>query len=189
MCTFLLVAWLFGCEKQSPDAPPVAPPPGPGGGNRAHECASADDCALSNLESASDCCGDPCNSGFAYSKGELATLEAARTAVCARKDVECPVADCNFPTNFYPGCVRGECVAIELPRRTECATDDDCVLSCFAPKDCCASCECDTAWTKADLARAEHWRTEQCSTVDCPMAKCAATEKVAHCDNGWCVAK
>ena len=104
MCTFLLVAWLFGCEKQSPDAPPVAPPPGPGGGNRAHECASADDCALSNLESASDCCGDPCNSGFAYSKGELATLEAARTAVCARKDVECPVADCNFPTNFINVC-------------------------------------------------------------------------------------
>jgi hypothetical protein len=89
---------------------------------------------------------------------------------------------------MYPGCDHGTCVAIELPRPTECATDADCTLSCLEPQSCCAGCACETPWNKADLARADQWRAEQCGGVDCPQAKCIAPTKVAKCSGGWCVA-
>jgi hypothetical protein len=183
----LVVLILFACGKPTTDHPPAPPEVAPIAD--AFTCASADDCALSNLRSETDCCGDPCNAGEAYHETQLAKMQAARTAYCANKAEECPVADCDLPINFVPGCDHGKCVAIELPRRTECDKDADCVLSCEQAGDCCASCDCATPWHRDDLARADQWRTEQCAAADCPMKKCAAPAETAHCDKGWCVAR
>lgn len=175
----LLVA--LGCGKPATPAPPSGP--------AATTCRSADDCALSNLRSEDDCCGDPCDASQPYHRDQLAALQLKQAAACANKDVECPQADCDRPRNLYPGCDHGTCVAIELPRRTPCTADEQCVLSCYEPASCCGSCDCGTPWHRDDLARAETWRSEQCASAECPMKKCAAPTAVARCEKGWCVAK
>lgn len=175
----------LGCNKTSTERPPVAGAPAP----EAYRCGSPNDCALSNLRSDADCCGDPCESGRAYHTDQLTALQAKRAAHCSDKVERCPQADCDIPTNYYPGCNEATCVAIELPRRTECTSDADCELSCLQPKSCCGSCPCDRAWHRADLANAERWRADQCAAAKCPDNKCAAPTNGARCDNGWCLAK
>lgn len=186
MQTLLVLLFVtLACEKPAPEPQPVRAP------TRAasNTCTSADDCALSNLRSDSDCCGDPCEASQAYGRDQLAAMTAAASALCATKDVACPQADCDVPRNLVPGCDHGSCVAVELPRRSTCASDADCVLSCYEPGSCCASCNCGAAWHRDDLANADGWRTAQCGGLECPMKKCAAPTTTARCEQGRCVAR
>jgi hypothetical protein len=177
----------IGCRQRDvPERAPVTDraPPAP-----AYRCASADDCALSSHRSATDCCGDPCDTGEPYHEDELAALDAALAGACAPGTFDCPAADCDLPRNYYPGCVDATCVHVELPRPSACERDADCTLSCFRPGACCATCACDAAWHVDDLARADRWRGEHCAAARCPDKKCAMPATTARCDRGRCVAR
>jgi hypothetical protein len=76
----------------------------------------------------------------------------------------------------------------------ECASDDDCVVSCAVPEQCCDAqlCEpCQQVYTRAELAAIDDWRARSCAGESCPMAKCMApTEQaVAVCSAGQCEIK
>ncbi len=73
----------------------------------------------------------------------------------------------------------------------ECTADDDCVISCAAPEQCCDAqlCPpCQQVYTRSELAALETWKSESCADESCPMAKCMApTEQaMAVCNAGQC---
>jgi hypothetical protein len=72
-----------------------------------------------------------------------------------------------------------------------CATDDDCVISCAQPDECCDQLcpPCEQAWLRSDLDAHEAWRGPACAATSCPVAKCMAPteETIARCREGACV--
>jgi hypothetical protein len=71
-----------------------------------------------------------------------------------------------------------------------CKSDDDCVVSCARPSECCNQLcpPCEQVFTKDALAALETWKSQNCAAVSCPMAKCMAPKEqtVARCTSGTC---
>ena len=73
----------------------------------------------------------------------------------------------------------------------ECQSDDDCVVSCSRPNECCDQLcpPCEQAFSKAELEAHLSWQGPACAATSCPVAKCMAPteETFAKCEAGQCV--
>jgi hypothetical protein len=76
------------------------------------------------------------------------------------------------------------------PTAMTCSTDDDCVVSCARPSECCDQLcpPCEQIFNKEAFAALDKWKGEHCAAVSCPMAKCMAPKEqtVARCTSGTC---
>jgi hypothetical protein len=72
-----------------------------------------------------------------------------------------------------------------------CRSDDDCVISCAQPDECCGQLcpPCEQAWHRDALAAHRVWSESACEDVVCPVARCMAPDHDtdAVCRAGACV--
>jgi hypothetical protein len=181
------------------DAAPARPPADAGAGDAGASadeytrCYSADDCVVA-CELPGDCCGQ-CACTTPYSRTGLARLQRENAARC-RDHSGCPKYDCQqLPGEASPVCDRGTCVTVMVPPPTRCRKDSDCVLSCYAPGDCCPQLcpPCRHAYHRAD-ARWHEARQADCRGRDnrCGVARCgkAGYRTEPECgENGRCYAR
>jgi hypothetical protein len=120
----------------------------------------------------------------------LVTLAIVVLAGCPRSpsgppagDPEPPVSD---PDPEPPGNTGGD-----PTQAGACRTDDDCVVSCARPTECCDQlCEpCEQVWPRSELEAHEAWRGGSCAGASCPVARCRAPVETtsARCEAGACV--
>ena len=181
----LVALWTVGCE-QSKSNNRVDD------GKASRKCTYDDDC----LVDCSAMCPNPCRPcSTAIHRNQRKAPTEADLKERLDRAYRCPKRDCHMrlPQHSIARCVDGKCFAkivhsVRLPQG--CESDNECVLSCRLPGECCDDpCKpCERAYNRKALRKIIEWRLEYCAKdegtpSDCPRKRCVESRQklVARC--------